>query len=64
VFSGNIQKGIELHRNIDEFTDNHPVTKKAMEIFRPAYRLYSGPIVDILFDHFWLMTKRFLTTIA
>ena len=52
VFSGNIQKGIELHRNIDEFTDTHPVTKKAMEIFRPAYRLYSGPILDILYDHF------------
>ena len=52
VFSGNIQKGIELHRNLDEFTDGHPATKKAMEIFRPAYRLYSGPIVDILYDHY------------
>jgi acyl carrier protein phosphodiesterase len=52
VFSGNIQKGIELHRNIDEYTDAHPATKKAMEIFRPAYRLYSGPIMDVLYDHF------------
>ena len=52
VFSGNIQKGIELHRYIDEFTDFHPVTKKAMEVFRPHYRLYSAPIMDILFDHF------------
>ena len=52
VFSGNIQKGIELHRNIDEYTDSHPATKKAMEIFRPAYRLYSGAIVDILYDHY------------
>lgn len=52
VFSGNIQKGIELHRNIDEYTDSHPATKKAMEIFRPAYRLYSGAIVDVLYDHF------------
>jgi acyl carrier protein phosphodiesterase len=52
VFSGNIQKGIELHRNIDEYTDHHPATKKAMEIFRPAYRLYSGPIMDILYDHY------------
>ena len=52
VFSGNIQKGIALHRQIDEFTDNHPATKKAMEVFRPYYRLYSAPIMDVLFDHF------------
>jgi acyl carrier protein phosphodiesterase len=52
VFSGNVQKGIALHRMIDEFTDNHPATKKAMEVFRPSYRLYSAPIMDILFDHF------------
>ena len=52
VFSGNIQKGIGLHRQIDEFTDNHPATKKAMQVFRPYYRLYSAPMMDILFDHF------------
>jgi acyl carrier protein phosphodiesterase len=52
VFSGNIQKGITLHRQIDEFTDSHPATKKAMEVFRPHYRLYSAPIMDVLFDHF------------
>ena len=51
-FSGKIQKGITLHRNIDEFTDNHPATKRAKEFFRPAYRLYSGAIVDVLYDHF------------
>jgi acyl carrier protein phosphodiesterase len=28
------------------------VTQKAKEIFRPAYRLYSGALVDILYDHF------------
>lgn len=52
MFSGNIQKGITLHRHIDDFTDSHPATKKAMEVFRPHYRLYSGPIMDILYDHF------------
>lgn len=51
-FSGNIANGILLHRNIDEFTDGHPVTKKAKQIFRPAYRLYSGPIMDILYDYY------------
>ena len=51
-FSGNVANGIILHRNIDEYTDNHPATKKAREIFRPSYRLYSGAIMDILYDYF------------
>lgn len=47
-----IQKGIQLHRLIDEYTDYHVVTAEAKSFFRPAYRLYSGPFVDIVFDHF------------
>ena len=47
-----IQKGIQLHRAIDEFTDFHPVTAEAKELFRPHYRLYAGPFVDIVYDHF------------
>lgn len=47
-----VQKGIALHRAIDAFTDTHPATKEAMEIFRPHYRLYSGAIMDVLYDHF------------
>ena len=51
-FSKPIQNGIVLHRNIDEFTDQHPVVHKAKDIFKPYYRLYSSPIIDILLDHF------------
>jgi acyl carrier protein phosphodiesterase len=47
-----IQKGITLHRSIDRFTDNHPVTSQAKEIFRPVYRLYSGAFIDVVYDHF------------
>jgi len=47
-----IQKGIILHRQIDMFTDNHETTKLAKEFFRPAYRLYSGAFVDVVYDHF------------
>ena len=47
-----VQKGMELHRAIDAFTDTHEATAKAKEFFRPHYRLYSGPITDILYDHF------------
>lgn len=47
-----IQLGIHLHRLIDTFTNNHPVTRMAKEVFRPAYRLYSGAFVDVVYDHF------------
>jgi len=51
-FPQGIQNGIALHRAIDTFTDTHETTKKAKEIFRPHYRLYSGALVDVLYDHF------------
>lgn len=51
-FPKSIQEGIVLHRMIDAFTDAHPATQEAKTFFRPAYRLYSGPIVDIIYDHF------------
>lgn len=57
-YSPGIQKGIALHRAIDEFTDAHPATKKAKEFFRPAYRLYSGAFVDVAFDHFLALDKN------
>ncbi|MDP4264711.1 MAG: ACP phosphodiesterase [Bacteroidota bacterium] len=47
-----IRQGITLHRIIDTFTDGHEATKKAKEIFRPHYRLYSGAFIDVVYDHF------------
>jgi len=47
-----VQVGIRLHREIDQFTDQHPVTKKMMQLFHPHYRLYSGAFVDIVYDYF------------
>lgn len=47
-----IQKGISLHRAIDQFTDRHPATREAKEVFRPHYRLYAGAFVDVVYDHF------------
>lgn len=51
-FIPGIRKGIVLHRLIDDYTDTHAATKKAKEIFRPHYRLFSAAIVDILYDHY------------
>ncbi|MEJ8841595.1 ACP phosphodiesterase [Lacibacter sp. H375] len=51
-YSPGIQQGIELHRIIDSFTDDHAATKEAKEIFRPHYRLYAGAFVDVVYDHY------------
>lgn len=52
TFPAKIKAGLLLHRKIDDFTDHHPAVIKAKNIFRPDYRLYSGPIIDVIFDHY------------
>jgi len=47
-----IQVGILLHREIDTFTDTHPIVKKSMHRLNKRYRHYNGVIIDILYDHF------------
>ena len=47
-----IQKGMTLHRAIDDFTDHHPATQEARQYFKAGYRLYAGAFVDVLYDHF------------
>lgn len=47
-----IQEGIEIHRFIDTFTDDHVINKRAKDVFRPHYRLYAGAFVDVVYDHF------------
>ncbi|MBO9621042.1 MAG: DUF479 domain-containing protein [Niabella sp.] len=47
-----IRAGIQLHRSIDSFTDNHPATLAAKQVFRNDYRLYSGAFMDVVYDYF------------
>lgn len=51
-FPGNIRKGIEMHRQIDVFTDSHPRFREAKSYFRTEFGLYSGIVIDFLYDHF------------
>lgn len=51
-FSVDIQTGILLHREIDSFTDAHPLVKAGQSYLRPKFRHYSSVITDIFFDHF------------
>ena len=56
-----IQQGIAVHREIDRFTDVHQVTKEAKQIFRPAYRLYAGSLMDVVYDHFLALDENEFT---
>lgn len=47
-----VQKGILLHREIDTFTDTHPIPKKSSKKLHKNYSHYSRVIVDIYYDHF------------
>jgi acyl carrier protein phosphodiesterase len=57
-YAPDILTGIDLHRAIDDFTDMHPVTKSARQIFQPVYGLYSGAFMDIAYDYFIANDKQ------
>ena len=46
-----IRKGIELHRHIDRYTDDHPAVVSLRESFDKPFRRYSGIIIDVALDH-------------
>mgnify|MGYP003771172653 FL=1 len=51
-FPIDFQKGVLLHRAIDEFTDQHPIFKKSCKRIFKVHGHYSRVIVDIFYDHF------------
>ncbi len=40
-----------MHREIDTFTDNHPVFGETVDILRPTFGRYSGIMADIYYDY-------------
>jgi len=52
VYDPEIIIGIQLHRDIDTFTDTHPIVKEAQAMLKPVYARYSTVITDMYFDHF------------
>jgi len=51
-FPEKIQKGILLHREIDTFTDSHPIAKQSSKRLHKNYSHYSRVLVDIFYDHY------------
>jgi acyl carrier protein phosphodiesterase len=51
-FDEGVKKGIQLHRLIDQYTDNHFVVKRSKARLENTYKKYAGVIADIYYDHF------------
>lgn len=51
-FHDDIQKGIILHREIDSFTDAHPIFRQGTKRLHANYGHYAGVIIDLYYDHF------------
>jgi len=51
-FNDEIRRGIQLHRDIDAFTDSHPIFIQSKNRLAINYRKYAGVIADMFYDHY------------
>ena len=51
-FSEQVKMGILIHRDIDTFTDTHPITRRNKQFIASRYHKYAGIIIDIFYDHY------------
>ncbi|MDX1634109.1 MAG: ACP phosphodiesterase [Marinobacter sp.] len=49
-----VRRGLENHRAVDAFTDQHPDVLAAKRLFSSKRRRFAGVALDILFDHYLL----------
>jgi acyl carrier protein phosphodiesterase len=48
---GGVRAGLDNHRAVDRFTDNHPCVQEMKRTFSPRRRRFAGIALDIYFDH-------------
>lgn len=46
-----IREGIQLHRKIDTYTDQHPVIRRGTARLRPYHGKYAPVVVDMCYDY-------------
>lgn len=51
-YDSEIIQGILLHREIDRFTDQHPMTRQSSARLQADFGKYAPVLVDIFYDHF------------
>lgn len=63
-YPADFQKGILLHREIDAFSDHHPLVREAVALGRQSFGRYSAVVTDILFDHFLAVNFREFSAVS
>jgi acyl carrier protein phosphodiesterase len=56
-YSNEVINGMALHREIDFFTDNHPIVRQSIKRLQSKYHKLSGIVVDMFYDH--ILAKNF-----
>lgn len=49
--SAAFQRGAQKHKQIDAFTDSHPLVKRSRARMSAEFRRFSGVLVDVFYDH-------------
>ena len=49
--SAGFQRGAQKHKQIDAFTDSHPLVKRSRARVSKEFRRFSGVLVDVFYDH-------------
>ena len=52
LISKGVQSGIAMHQFVDQFTDSHALVKASKARIKGRFRLLSGVLVDVFYDHF------------
>ena len=60
-FTGDLRKGILLHRTIDTFTDANEIVKKSSKKFHDKYGKYAPIIVDVVYDYYLIKNWHLFT---
>lgn len=47
-----LRLGVALHRELDRYTDQHPVVMRSIARMGPERRRVAGVLVDVFYDHF------------
>jgi len=50
--SKGVQSGISMHQFVDQFTDTHVLVKTSKDRLKGHFRLFSGVLIDVFYDHF------------
>jgi len=52
LISKSVRSGIRMHQFVDRFTDTHVLVKASKGRLKNHFRLLSGVLIDVFYDHF------------